>query len=146
MSALLLAGRLTEARQAALHVGNPDAHGRPADIVVATYASVIARLITGIERESAAAAVVDSLVASFGDRPLLFQDDEHFFAGELDRQRGDTAAAAVHYQRCIDLARDEWPSNWARYRLSQLPAAPADNKARNEAAAAQSPAGRGALQ
>ena len=146
VSALLLAGRLTEARQAALHVGNPDARGRQADIVAATYASVIARLITGIERESTAAAVVDSLVGNFGDRPLLFQDDEYFFAGELDRQRGDTATAAVHYQRCIDLAHDNWPSNWARYRLGQLAAAQADNGAQNKTAAAQPPAGRGVSQ
>jgi len=80
--ALLRAGRTGEARRAALHIGDPDPFGRRSEVVATTYASVIARLLTGVERESAAAAVLDSLLASFGERPLLFQDDEHFFAGE----------------------------------------------------------------
>jgi len=65
-------------------------------------------------------ALVDSLLGNVGERPLLFQEDVQFFAGELARQRGDLSGAAVRYQRCIDLARDEWPANWSRYRLSQL--------------------------
>lgn len=131
--ALLRAGRTGEARRAALHIGDPDPFGRRSEVVATTYASVIARLLTGVERESAAAAVLDSLLASFGERPLLFQDDEHFFAGEMATQRGAPAEAVEHYQRCLDLARDEWPANWARYRLSQLTqnraAAPDDSAA-----------------
>ncbi|MEW6199048.1 MAG: serine/threonine-protein kinase [Planctomycetota bacterium] len=117
VAALWLAGRPAEARQAAARVSEPSLPGRYADIVASTYASVIARVITGIERESTAAALVDSLLGAVGERRVLFQDDEHFFAGELARQRGASAEAAVHYQRCIDLARDEWPANWARCRL-----------------------------
>jgi hypothetical protein len=87
-----------------------------------TYARVIARVLTGIERESAVGALVDSVVGHVGPRVLLFRDDEFFFAGELARQRGDLAQAAAHYQRSVDTARDVWPANWARYRLQHLPA------------------------
>jgi len=56
---------------------------------------------------------------------LLYWDDVPFFVGELARARGDRTQAAVQYQRCVDLARDVWPSNWARYRLKHLaPASP----------------------
>jgi WD40 repeat protein len=120
VAALWLAGHPAAARQAALHVGDADAQGRGGDIVATTYASAIARVITGLEREDRVTALVDSLVGNMGERPLLFQEDEHFFAGELAAQRGDRGQAAGYYQRCIDLARDVWPANWARFRLSQL--------------------------
>jgi len=120
VAALLLAGRPAQARLAAMEVGGPDRAGRYPDIVSATYASVISRLITGIERESTAATALDSLLANIGERSLLFQDDQHFFAGEILRQRGELERAAVSYQRCVDLARDAWPANWARYRLAHL--------------------------
>jgi predicted RNA polymerase sigma factor len=59
---------------------------------------------------------------------LEFQDDAHFFRGELARQRGDLAEATVQYQRCIDVSRDPWPANWSRFRLAQLAANPARTK------------------
>ena len=40
--------------------------------------------------------------------------------GELARRRGDLPQAVLQYQRCIDLSRDAWPANWARFRLVQL--------------------------
>jgi tetratricopeptide (TPR) repeat protein/predicted Ser/Thr protein kinase len=125
VAALWLAGRTSAARSAALQVGAPDAQGRRGDPVAATYASAIARVMTGIEREDRLATVVDSLLGNVGERPLLFKEDVHFFAGELARQRGDRNGAAIRYQRCIDLARDEWPANWAHYRLNQLASAAA---------------------
>jgi hypothetical protein len=115
VSALMLAGRSAEARQAALRIGAPDPWGRYGEILATRYASVIARLITGIEQDSPAEAMLDGVLGS-----LLFQDDQHFFAGEMARQRGEASEAARHYQRCIDLSRDDWPANWARYRLGQL--------------------------
>jgi tetratricopeptide (TPR) repeat protein len=129
VAALWLTGRPAEARQVALHVGEPDTQGRRGDPVAATYAAAIARVMTGIEREDRMATIVDSLLGNVGERPLLFQEDEHFFAGELARQRGDLGGAAMRYQRCIDLARDEWPANWARFRLSQLAFAAASQPA-----------------
>jgi len=123
VAALWLAGRPSEARQTAQHMGEPDAQGRRGDPVAATYAAAIARVITGIEHEDRVTALVDSLLGNVGERPLLFQEDVQFFAGELARQRGDLSVAAMRYQRCIDLARDEWPANWSRYRLGQLASA-----------------------
>lgn len=120
VAALLLADELAAARRIALKIGERDPFGRTLDVVGVTYASVIARVITGIERESAAATILDSLLGSVGEHRLALQDDEHFFAGELARQRNDPGAAADHYQRCIDLARDNWPSDWARFRLHQI--------------------------
>jgi tetratricopeptide (TPR) repeat protein len=121
VAALLLAGHNAAAREAALAVGEPDSRGRRSDLVAMTYARVIARVLTGIERESAVGTLVDSVVGNVGQRVLLFRDDEFFFAGELARQRGDLAQAAAQYQRGIDTARDPWPANWARYRLQHLP-------------------------
>ena len=85
-----------------------------------TFASAIARGITGLESESPQELALDSLVGQLGKQSLLYRDDEHFFAAELARQRGDLSEALVQYQRCIDLSRDEWPANWARHRLAQL--------------------------
>ncbi len=120
VAALWFGGRRGEAHRAALHIGRPDGRGWRGDPVAVTYAAAVARMITGIEREDRMGAVVDSLLVSVGERSLLFQDDGHFFGGELARQRGDVEQAAVRYQRCIDVARDTWPSNWARFRLAQL--------------------------
>lgn len=50
-----------------------------------------------------------------------YRDELVFIAGETARARGDLTLAARQYQRCIDLARGDWPANWARYRLQQLP-------------------------
>jgi hypothetical protein len=119
VAALMLGGHPAEAHQVAATIGQPDAFGRPGDAVAATSARIIARFITGIESESLMAEGLDGLLASFAERSLLFRDDGAFFAGELARQRGDLAAAAVQYQRCIDVSRDRWPANWSRYRLAQ---------------------------
>gem|GEM_PF-1103810 len=121
VAALTLAGQLTEARQAALRIGRQDELGREVDLVALTYANLIACRMAGVERDDPRATALDSLVGTFGERSLLFQEDEYFFAAETLRQRGDLFNAAVQYQRCIDLARDVWPANWARYRLSTLP-------------------------
>jgi tetratricopeptide (TPR) repeat protein len=120
VAALWLAGRADEAVAAAQRIGERSGPGRRGDPVAATYASAIARVITGTEAEDRLSTVVGSLLGNVGQRSLAFQEDIHFFVGELARQRGDIREASMRFQRCIDLARDEWPANWARYRLSQL--------------------------
>jgi predicted Ser/Thr protein kinase len=120
VAALLLAKRNEEARAVAARIGDPDPWNRRGDLVATTYAGVTARVIAGIERQSAVATLVDSVLGSLGPRAADFREDEYFFAGELARLRGDAAQAAVQYQRCLDLARDTWPANWARYRLRHL--------------------------
>ena len=49
-----------------------------------------------------------------------FRNDIEFLAGELARKQGRFRVARLRYQNCIDLARDEWPAAWARYRLATL--------------------------
>ncbi len=121
-AALVLAGRMHDARAAARRIAEPGGLSRGGGFVAVTFASAIARGITGLESESPQEMALDSLVGQLGKQSLLYRDDEHFFAGELARQRGDPSEALVQYQRCIDLSRDEWPANWARHRLTQLAA------------------------
>ncbi|MBK9126502.1 MAG: protein kinase [Phycisphaerales bacterium] len=120
LAALSLAGRLSEARQVANSLGEPDAFGRPGDPVATAAARIIARVLIAAEDESWASGALDELLTRFDPRALLHTDDLPFFAGELARLRGDLGQAAVQYQRCIDLSRDVWPANWARFRLEQL--------------------------
>ena len=51
-----------------------------------------------------------------------YRDDVEFFLGENAHRRNEMSVARDHYQRCLDLARDRWPANWARFRLRQLDA------------------------
>jgi len=120
VAALTRAGRPAEARQAAATIGAADAFGRAGDVVAATSARMIARFITGAESENPLTTGLERLLGAFAERSLLFEDDAYFFVGEMARQRGDPAEAAVKYQRCIDVARDRWPASWARYRLARL--------------------------
>jgi len=120
VAALTRAGRPAEARQAAATIGAADAFGRAGDVVAATSARMIARFITGAESENPLTTGLERLIGAFAERSLLFEDDAYFFVGEIARQRGDPAEAAVKYQRCIDVARDRWPASWARYRLAEL--------------------------
>ncbi|MCK4340246.1 MAG: protein kinase [Phycisphaerae bacterium] len=121
VAALVLAGRPAEARQAALRVGEADPWGRFGDLVAGSSARTIARIMTGLEDETVMSVAFSNIVPQLApERRLHYLDDGQFFNGELARQRGDRAQAAVQYQRCIDLSRDTWPANWARYRLAQL--------------------------
>lgn len=120
VAALVLAGRMDEARAAALAVGDPDTYGGRGDFIALTAASVIARYLTGIESEQLMFSAIEGLVTTFAQRALLFRDDIHFFLGEIERTAGRHAQAAVQYQRCIDLSRDAWPANWSRHRLLHL--------------------------
>ena len=63
---------------------------------------------------------LQSFFRSFEALAAPYRDDIEFIAGELARKQGRTSQAALRYQRCIDLAADDWPANWARYRLMQL--------------------------
>ncbi len=121
VAALLRDGQPDAARDAVAQVSMADTHGRPGDAVAAAAARVIARFITGMESQQFFETGFESLLTStFAERSLDFHDDVHFFAGELAELEGEPSEAAVHYQRCIDTARDVWPANWSRYRLRQL--------------------------
>jgi tetratricopeptide (TPR) repeat protein len=122
VAALVMGDHLPEARQAALRIGEADSWGRFGDPVAATAARIVARVLTGQEDQAPALAGLDDLVTRFDERSLLYKDDGPFFIGELARKRGDYTQAAQQYERCIDLAQDTWPANWARYRLAELAA------------------------
>ena len=153
VAALTLAGRSAEARAVVARIAGPAVTSlrgsRRADseqairAIVATQAArVIGRLMTELSPEAAADADWDTLLPSFFERervvsvyaePLLqFYDDVHFFTAEVARQRGHLQDAAVEYQRCIDVARDTWPADWAQYRLSQIAAETDAASAREE--------------
>ena len=125
-AALVLAGRLPEARVVARRIGALRRDSPRIDVNATTSASDIAYYLTGLESESPAAAfiqryLVGAVAAGVGMESVLrFHDDGHFFQGELARQNEKYEEAAAQYQRCIDVARDNWPANWARYRLQQL--------------------------
>ncbi len=107
--------------------------GIDADSGAINAARDIARRLTGLEEgepveaqaERPVVAVFGRLVGEVTAESLRgfyqrFYDDVHFFAAELALHRGDHEQAAADYQRCIDVARDPWPANWARFRLRQL--------------------------
>ncbi len=83
-------------------------------------AMVIGNYLLGRQEESQVAATVKLILSNFGEQWLLYEDDVAFFVGERERLGGNLEAARSAYQRCIDLARDDWPANWARHRLGQL--------------------------
>ncbi|TWT43982.1 Serine/threonine-protein kinase PknB [Phycisphaerae bacterium RAS1] len=121
-AALLLARDAAEARRVVNRFGAADESGPRLNIAGAASARVIGRYIVGLESESVLAEGLVRLV-SLADESLLYRDDIHFFLGEMARSRGQWKEAQGQYQRCIDLARDAWPSNWARYRIAQGAAA-----------------------
>ncbi len=127
IAALVMAGNAEAARPLTLEIGRLRRESARVDYTAENFALAIARFMTGQETESPLAAGLELLAAKvpaeFTQDPehsLKFQDDALFFSGELDRKHGDTAAAIAAYQRCIDFARDDWPSNWARFRIAQL--------------------------
>lgn len=61
-----------------------------------------------------------ALANVLSDQWSAYRDDIEFFLGESARLRGDFRAAADRYQRCLDLARDDWPTPWAQWRLSEV--------------------------
>ncbi len=128
-AALQLSGRTRQARQVGLQIGRrPARAARRGDPLSTISAKNIGKYIAG---DIAARLLVENasvLLTVFAEGSLDFHDDPYFFFGELARHRGDYAEALNQYQRCIEMARDEWPANWARYRIEQMSAkaAPAE--------------------
>lgn len=116
--ALVLAGSTSEARSAVQKMTVPRS-GDPG-AMEARSALDIANFVAGLKSDSVLTASLNVLLDTFGGASLDYNDDPYFVRGELARTQGDLAAAALHYQRCIDLAQDAWPSNWARYRLLRM--------------------------
>ena len=124
-AALVLAGQVQAAQAVAWQIGALRPNALHSDIGATNAARNITRTITGLEGDRPVAAIVGQLLGEVTTEGLRgfyerFYDDVHFFQAELARSRGDRENAAALYQRCIDVAQDPWPANWARYRLRKL--------------------------
>lgn len=119
-AALVLDGRLEDARSVVQRMRNPDRAHVEADFVSTASARVIGRFLVGIGGDNLMAAGFDGILAAVAEQSLDYRDDQHFFAAEIARSRGEREEALRQYQRCIDVARDTWPANWARHRLRQM--------------------------
>jgi hypothetical protein len=116
-AALVLAGDLDLAKRVAGAIAQPG--GAASNALASLSAANIANFLVGLNSESVLAGTIEQLISLGGDS-LLYRDDPHFFHGEIARAQGQNNFAAEQYQKCIDLSRDVWPANWARYRLLQL--------------------------
>ncbi len=122
LAALMLAERTEQARSHfnLYRIRQPSGGARQSDTMGMMATLVIGDLLLGNEAESQVSSSFRNLLTVFKTQWLDYRDDIEFFAGELERQRGKSRAAEARYQRCLELARDDWPANWARLRLVQL--------------------------
>jgi WD40 repeat protein len=119
-AALFMADRPTEAQRVGLRIGHVPRVMLRNNPVATISAANIGKYIAGALNESWLVSSFTGLLAMFADGSLDVRDDPYFFFGEVARQRGEYADAMAHYQRCIETARDAWPSNWAALRIEQM--------------------------
>ncbi|MGE3180353.1 MAG: WD40 repeat domain-containing protein, partial [Phycisphaerae bacterium] len=117
-AAALLSGDPDSAKKIVLKIGSAEPEnmrslGTQSAVTVGSY-------LVGLQTETFLTAGIKQLMKTFAEDSLSYHDDAHFFLGELARVGGNRVEAASRYQRCIDLSRDVWPANWARYRLLQM--------------------------
>jgi WD40 repeat protein/predicted Ser/Thr protein kinase len=122
IAALVENGRIDDARRIVRSFDSL-APAEDNSLIASLTTSAIGGMIVEGERElrlspPARAFVTTVLAAQWAN----YRDDVEFFLGENARRRGEQSVARDHYQRCLDLARDPWPANWARFRLRQLDA------------------------
>ena len=110
---------LADMQKIGRHTGGDETAGSMAALLIGRY-------LLGEQTESQVNAAFGAFLNVFKDQWLEYRDDVEFFAGELARKGGDLPAAAGRYQLCIDVAVDAWPADWARHRLEQMRALPAD--------------------
>jgi hypothetical protein len=101
----------------------PPRANRRQDRLSVISATNIGKYIAGASTEGLLVKSVETLLSRFAEGSLDYHDDPYFFFGELARYRGDRSEALLQYERCIEMARDEWPSSWARYRIEQMSSA-----------------------
>lgn len=94
------------------------------DLASVLATRLIGNVLVGQQSETELAAGLAAVLKLVEGQWLEHRDDLDFFIAEVARQNGDLGTARQRYQRCIDIARDEWPAAWARYRLAQLAATP----------------------
>jgi len=97
-----------------------DVRSDPAVLVAAGF---IAKLLASRAFDAPPDPRTQAMMTLFASRWTYLRDDVDFYRAELASRLGETGHAARLYQRCVDGARDEWPANWAAYRLRELSAA-----------------------
>jgi serine/threonine protein kinase/WD40 repeat protein len=116
--ALSFAGRVSAARTV---VGQLETQARSGQALPGMPTAVmLGKLLLDQHSDEKMSQVSKMLLANVVDQFPETRDDIEFFAAEQARARGDLDAARGRYQRCIDLAVDAWPANWAQFRLKQL--------------------------
>ena len=120
-AALYLSGRMDQARRVGREIGQSPLRAVRRNDRLSTISAInIGQYIAGVIGERLLVESISGLLTVFAEGSLDYHDDPYFFFGELARKRGDNAEAISQYQRCIERAHDEWPSNWARYRIEQM--------------------------
>ncbi|MCG3125219.1 MAG: Serine/threonine-protein kinase PknD [Phycisphaerae bacterium] len=119
-AALYRQQQMARVRSAADQIGRHPRIRDRSDLVATTAARSIGAYIAGGGVQSLLSAAVTQVVANFAEGSADYQDDPYFFSGEMALARGDRDEALAQYRRCLDAARDDWPSNWARYRIERL--------------------------
>jgi len=124
VAALVAAGRKSDAKALVDQMSTESMDLRGRNAAGALAAAAIGHYLLGEQGESQLLALFRRLLDVFGENWLPYSDDLEFFAGELAYWKGDGQAGRVRYQRCVDMATDTWPADWARFRLSQLATRP----------------------
>lgn len=120
IAALVFAEQQRAAERALLELVEEARTRSPNDAVPSIAAIIIGDYLLGKQGETQLTANFKAWLTVFNEQWLVYRDDMHFFAGELERRRGRREAAITQYRLCIEASRDEWPVLWARQRLGEL--------------------------
>lgn len=120
IAALSLAERAGEARSLLSRLQTDLATHPPSDPTAPLATLAVGGYLVGNQRDAQLGETFERLLTVFKERWLLYRDDSEFFIGETARRQGNLELAQRQYQKCIDLARDAWPADWAALRLRQL--------------------------
>ena len=120
LGALALADRQSEIREILRGAISHPRLRRMAPSAAMTAAQMVGHTLADEESGQSTSIQLRSILGRFEGLTVPYLDDIEFFSGELSRKWGDIDAARASYERCIDVAADEWPANWAALRLRQI--------------------------
>ena len=120
LGALALADRRDEMREVLRGAATHPRLRRMAPSAAMMAAQVVGNTLADEETGQSTRVQLRSFLGRLEGLTAPYLDDIEFFSGELSRKWGDLEAAQSAYERCIDVAADEWPANWAALRLRQI--------------------------
>ena len=120
LGALALADRQSEVREILRGAVSHSRLRRMAPSAAMTAAQVVGHALVEGEGGQSARGQLRSILGRLEGLAAPYLDDVEFFSGEMFRKQGDRESAQTSYERCVDVSRDEWPANWAAFRLRQL--------------------------